>query len=412
MSVRCARGRCGTATATASSAPRSSSPTASTISPRTSSISCWPGSTARPPAPRASRCSSCPSSCRDADGAPGPAQRPALRLARAQAGHAGEPDLRHGLRRRRGCRGLPPRRGKPGHALHVHDDEQCAPRGRPSGPGPRRARLSAGAGLCARPHPGVARRAAGADRRASRRAAHAADDAGADRGDAGAWPTGPRPSSIAASAIPTPNERRTGGRPRGAADAAREGLAAPIWRRRSRRNAVLVHGGMGYIEETGAAQHLRDARILAIYEGTNGIQAMDLVGRKLDMAGGAAALAADRRAARGAADACRPTLTVSACGWRSTCWSAPPAICRRASRTIAQPARRLSSPVRDHARRLPPGTRRAGGSRCRRRCRLAGAGAVLSARRCCRRPWRWSSRSWPASGPLDPALAVCGLSPA
>ena len=51
--------------------------------------------------------------------------------------------------------------------------------------------------------------------------------------------------------------------------------------------AVLVHGGAGYIEETGAAQHLRDARILAIYEGTNGIQAMDLVGRKLDLAGGA-----------------------------------------------------------------------------------------------------------------------------
>jgi alkylation response protein AidB-like acyl-CoA dehydrogenase len=44
---------------------------------------------------------------------------------------------------------------------------------------------------------------------------------------------------------------------------------------------IQVHGGMGYIEETGAAQHLRDARIAAIYEGTNGIQAGDLVGRKL-----------------------------------------------------------------------------------------------------------------------------------
>jgi len=44
---------------------------------------------------------------------------------------------------------------------------------------------------------------------------------------------------------------------------------------------VQVHGGMGYIEETGAAQHYRDARIAAIYEGTNGIQAWDLVGRKL-----------------------------------------------------------------------------------------------------------------------------------
>lgn len=54
---------------------------------------------------------------------------------------------------------------------------------------------------------------------------------------------------------------------------------------------VQVHGGMGYVEETGAAQHLRDARIAAIYEGANGIQAMDLVGRKLQGDGGAAAKA-------------------------------------------------------------------------------------------------------------------------
>ncbi|MGY9057744.1 MAG: acyl-CoA dehydrogenase [Alphaproteobacteria bacterium] len=44
---------------------------------------------------------------------------------------------------------------------------------------------------------------------------------------------------------------------------------------------VQIHGGMGFIEETGAAQHLRDVRISSIYEGTNGIQALDLVGRKL-----------------------------------------------------------------------------------------------------------------------------------
>ncbi|MHB2166036.1 acyl-CoA dehydrogenase [Alsobacter sp. R-9] len=50
---------------------------------------------------------------------------------------------------------------------------------------------------------------------------------------------------------------------------------------------VQVHGGMGYIEETGAAQHLRDARIAAIYEGTNGIQAIDLVTRKLPLGDGA-----------------------------------------------------------------------------------------------------------------------------
>ncbi|MEA3000361.1 MAG: 3-(methylsulfanyl)propanoyl-CoA dehydrogenase [Sphingomonadales bacterium] len=48
---------------------------------------------------------------------------------------------------------------------------------------------------------------------------------------------------------------------------------------------VQVHGGMGYIEETGAAQHYRDARISPIYEGTNGIQAADLVGRKLEVEG-------------------------------------------------------------------------------------------------------------------------------
>ena len=49
---------------------------------------------------------------------------------------------------------------------------------------------------------------------------------------------------------------------------------------------VQVHGGMGYVEETGAAQHYRDARIFAIYEGTNGIQAIDLVARKLPQEGG------------------------------------------------------------------------------------------------------------------------------
>jgi hypothetical protein len=50
---------------------------------------------------------------------------------------------------------------------------------------------------------------------------------------------------------------------------------------------VQVHGGMGFIEETGAAQHARDARIVPIYEGTNGIQAIDLVTRKLAANGGA-----------------------------------------------------------------------------------------------------------------------------
>jgi len=61
---------------------------------------------------------------------------------------------------------------------------------------------------------------------------------------------------------------------------------------------VQVHGGMGYVEETGAAQYFRDARITPIYEGTNGIQAADLVGLKLGLENGAAfaALVADMRA--------------------------------------------------------------------------------------------------------------------
>jgi len=54
---------------------------------------------------------------------------------------------------------------------------------------------------------------------------------------------------------------------------------------------IQVHGGMGFIEETGAAQHLRDARITTIYEGTTGIQANDLVGRKMGREEGRTALA-------------------------------------------------------------------------------------------------------------------------
>lgn len=79
--------------------------------------------------------------------------------------------------------------------------------------------------------------------------------------------------------------------------AARAALLTPIAKAhgtdvgcRTADTAVQVHGGMGYIEETGASQYLRDVRITPIYEGTNGIQAMDLVGRKM-MDGGSAAQA-------------------------------------------------------------------------------------------------------------------------
>ena len=86
------------------------------------------------------------------------------------------------------------------------------------------------------------------------------------------------------------------GRATGEADhAARAALLTPIAKVygtdvgcRVADMGVQVHGGMGYVEETGAAQYLRDVRITPIYEGTNGIQAMDLVGRKLADGGEAA----------------------------------------------------------------------------------------------------------------------------
>ncbi len=81
---------------------------------------------------------------------------------------------------------------------------------------------------------------------------------------------------------------------------------------------IQVHGGMGYVEETGAAQHYRDARIAPIYEGTNGIQAADLVGRKLSGDGGAAiaALITDMRAEAQNANLIR---LIDACE-RTTAW--------------------------------------------------------------------------------------------
>ncbi|HMA30228.1 MAG TPA: acyl-CoA dehydrogenase [Casimicrobiaceae bacterium] len=66
---------------------------------------------------------------------------------------------------------------------------------------------------------------------------------------------------------------------------------------------VQVHGGMGFIEETGAAQHYRDARIITIYEGTTGIQANDLIGRKTARDGGAVARAVAQQIAQ-VASAC------------------------------------------------------------------------------------------------------------
>jgi alkylation response protein AidB-like acyl-CoA dehydrogenase len=79
---------------------------------------------------------------------------------------------------------------------------------------------------------------------------------------------------------------------------------------------VQVHGGMGFIEETGAAQLFRDARIAAIYEGTNGIQAIDLVTRKLPLSDGGA-VAAHLKELRGIVDAVSASND-PAFGWTPT----------------------------------------------------------------------------------------------
>jgi hypothetical protein len=80
---------------------------------------------------------------------------------------------------------------------------------------------------------------------------------------------------------------------------------------------VQVHGGMGFIEETGAAQHQRDARITTIYEGTTGIQANDLIGRKVARDGGAAMkrlmalMTADASSMAGEGDAMLHTMSTA-----------------------------------------------------------------------------------------------------
>jgi alkylation response protein AidB-like acyl-CoA dehydrogenase len=96
---------------------------------------------------------------------------------------------------------------------------------------------------------------------------------------------------------------------------------------------VQVHGGMGFIEATGAAQYFRDVRVTEIYEGTNGIQAMDLVGRKLSDGGAAVARLIDEM--QGEAEAARAVLP----GLAGAVWNAAEHLREATDAMLAAPAR-------------------------------------------------------------------------
>jgi alkylation response protein AidB-like acyl-CoA dehydrogenase len=219
----------------------------------------------------------------------GRAQRRPVRLDRAQDGHPRLAHLRHALQR---LDRLAARQAERGPRLHVHDDEPRAARRRPAGPWPVRAGL------------------AGIDRLRQRPAAGSGN---ADRAK--------EPGKAADPIIVHPDVRRMlftqkafveGGRvlcfltgreidsshlnPDPAARKRSADLIAfltPIVKGVPDRCAmevtslaVQIHGGHGFIRETGVEQLMRDARITPIYEGTNGIQALDLLGRKVFGTGG------------------------------------------------------------------------------------------------------------------------------
>ena len=201
-------------------------------------------------------------------------------------GHHGVCHLRDEFRRRDRLAG---RRAASGHAGHVHDDERRPARGRHPGPRRRRGRLSERRRLRPRAPAGprasrrqAARQAGRSDPRPSRRAAHAADHA-RDTEGARALAYWIGMAIDRAATHPGPGGAPGGRRPGGADDPDHQGLLHRSGLRACANLGVQVYGGHGYIREYGMEQLVRDARITQIYEGANGIQALDLVGRKLPL---------------------------------------------------------------------------------------------------------------------------------
>ena len=172
------------------------------------------------------------------------------------------------------------------------------------------------------------------------------------------------------------------------ADADRQGVGARRSGRTSRPLGIQVHGGMGYVEETGVAQYYRDARIASIYEGTNGIQAIDLrrpqaaARRRRHRLGVRVGDASRRRAARecGRGPGERPPVARERARRTRAVLVAPAG--RRAQGSGARELRGLQLPDVDghRHRRLAAGTRRAG--RDRRSSRPTARTRSSCARRC------------------------------
>ena len=284
--------------------------------------------------------------------------------------------LAFGDQRRR--RRLPRRRGEPRPRVHVRDDEPRALRRRHAGRGHRRARVSARGRLRARPRAGPRGRRARRMPRATGIIGH--PDVRRMLMTMRACIEAARALGYVTAAALDRAHRHPDAEARERELAFAE-LMIPIVKGWSTEMAqqiaslgVQVHGGMGFIEETGAAQYLRDARITTIYEGTTGIQANDLIGRKIARDGGqalAAAIATMRgvqRAAR-AAPAERAARVIGA-----ACSAGVDALedaGRLSSRSFgprsARRARRRGAVSRTRRHRLRRRAARAGGARSPRR---------------------------------------------
>ena len=271
--------------ATASPARRSSSPPATTTSPRTSSTSSSPASPARPPACKGISLFIVPKFL---------VERRRLASATRNALSVGKLEEKMGIHGNATC--VMDYDGATGWMLgarerrpegDVHHDERGPRPGRHAGPRPGRRRLPARRGLRPRApagprHPGPAN----PDGPADPLIVH--PDVRRLLLDQKAFVEGARAFVLWAATLIDAHARAGdagGRRPRLAADPGAEGLPHRQGLR-SASQAQQVFGGHGYVEETGIAQFVRDSRIAMIYEGANGIQALDLVGRKLPTDGG------------------------------------------------------------------------------------------------------------------------------